>query len=59
MHIYIHYKNYKSPLELETVVNESTFNTRESFGEVLEARFNAGTSAVKVDYTFFFKQSKI
>ena len=49
----MHYKNYKSPLELETVVHESKFYTRESFGEMLEATFNAGTRAVKVGYTFF------
>ena len=30
--------------------DESKFSTRESFGKMLEAEFNAGTSVVKVDY---------
>ena len=30
--------------------DESKFFTRESFGKMLEAEFNAGTSVVKVDY---------
>ena len=30
--------------------DESTFSTRESFGEMLEAEFNGNTSAVKVNY---------
>ena len=30
--------------------DESTFFTRESFGRMLKADFNAGTSVVKVDY---------
>ena len=29
----------------------STFSTRESFWEMLEAEFNVGTSVVKVDYS--------
>ena len=30
--------------------DQSTFSTRESFGEMLEAEFNVKTSAVKVSY---------
>ena len=30
--------------------DESKFSTRESFGKMLEAEFNANTSVVKVDY---------
>ena len=30
--------------------DESKFSTLESFGKILEAEFNAGTSVVKVDY---------
>ena len=35
--------------------DESKFSTRESFGKMLEAEFNAGTSVVKVDYWACFR----
>ena len=36
--------------------DESKFSTRESFGKMLEAGFNAGTSVVKVDYWACFRE---
>ena len=39
--------------------DESKFSTREIFGKMLEAEFNAGTRAAKVDYGFVPDQLKL
>ena len=36
--------------------DESMFSTRESFGKMLEAEFNAGSSVVKVDYWAYSRE---
>ena len=37
-------------------VYDSKFFTRESFGKMLEAEFNAGNSVVQVDYWDFYRE---